>query len=822
MRTDQIRSSATEGHSDEILALARTLEETHQRLRDLTGGQVDAVVYPGGGSFLLQEAQEKLRKSEAAQRDLAARQSSILNALPAHIALIDDAGTIISVNDGWRGFAERGGLQSSSCGVGQNYLEICERAEGSCAEEALAAATGIRAVLTGAAKGFEIEYPCHSPTEQRWFQLMVTSLGKAPRAGATIMHIDITSRKLMERQALEQTELIKLASSVGKLGAWAIECADSRIVWSDEVRRIHEVESGFEPDLASALDFFPPASRKKLSEAVASGQPYDLELDFITAKGNKLWVRTTGAIETKNGAPHRIYGVLQDITERKKTEARNKRLIDSNAQGVLFWKTDGKITGANDAFLSFVGYTREDLEAGHLDWKAMTPPEYVAFDRQALAEISVTGVCKSFEKEFIRKDGSRVPVVVGATAFEDNPEEGICFVLDISERKRLELQFLRAQRMESIGTLSSGVAHDLNNVLSPIIMSISLLKITSKSSETDEILDTIEVCAKRGADIVRQLLSFARGLEGQRSEIQPQQLLSDLEHIIKDTFPKDIRLRFSAPKDAWTILGDPTQVHQVLLNLCVNARDAMPNGGQLMIDVENYVLDEHFAAMDTQAKAGQYIRISVTDSGTGVPQKIIDRIFEPFFTTKNPGAGTGLGLSTVIAIVKSHEGFINVYSEPGKGTTFKVYLPAAALSSGAREEQSEQPEQFSLPRGNGETVLVIDDESSIISITCRTLQEFGYRVLTANDGAEGVAIYAERKNEIAVVLTDMMMPVMDGANVIRVLTRINPAIKIVAASGLASNGSGSKLPGLTIKHFLTKPYTAEILLKTMRSILNEE
>jgi PAS domain S-box-containing protein len=816
--TDQIPFSTAEGHNEEVVALARTLGETQQRLKDLTGGEVDAVLYQGGRSFLLQEAQEKLRKSEAAQRDFAAMQSSILNALPAHIALIDDAGVIISVNDRWRSFAEGGGLQSSSCGVGQNYLEICERAEGSCAEEALAAATGIRAVLTGASKEFEIEYPCHSPTEQRWFQLLVAPLGKTPRTGATIMHIDITSRKLMEKQAAEQAELMKLASRVGKLGAWAIECADSKIIWSDEVRLIHEVEPAFKPDLASALEFFPPASRKKLHEAVVSGQNYDLELDFITAKGNKLWIRTTGAVETKNGAAHRIYGVLQDITERKKTEARSKRLTDSNAQGVFFWNAAGKITGGNDAFLRFVGYTREDLEAGRLDWKEMTPPEYSALDRQALEEISATGVCKSFEKEFIRKDGTRVPIVIGATNFEDNPEEGVCFVLDISERKKLELQFLRAQRMESIGTLASGIAHDLNNVLAPIMMSISLLKVTSESPETDEILDTIEACAKRGADIVGQVLSFARGIEGQRSEIQVEQLLRDLERIIKDTFPKDIRLRVSVPKDAWTILGDPTQVHQILLNLCVNARDAMPNGGQLMIGVENCLLDEHFAAMDTQAKAGQYIRISVTDSGTGMPQKIIDKIFEPFFTTKNPGSGTGLGLSTVTAIVKSHEGFINVYSELGKGTTFKVYLPAMERSSGARKEQ---PEQFRIPRGNGETVLVIDDESSILSIARRTLEEFGYQVLTAKDGAEGVALYAERRNEISVVLTDMMMPVMDGTNVIRVLTRINPTIKIVAASGLASNGSGIKLSDLAVKHFLTKPYTAEILLKTMRSLLDE-
>jgi CheY-like chemotaxis protein len=318
--------------------------------------------------------------------------------------------------------------------------------------------------------------------------------------------------------------------------------------------------------------------------------------------------------------------------------------------------------------------------------------------------------------------------------------------------------------------------------------------------------------------IVRQVLSFARGLEGQRIEVQPKHLLKDLENIIKDTFPKDIRLRFSVPNDIWTILGDPTQVHQILLNLCVNARDAMPNGGNLTIAVENCVLDEQYAAMNIQAKPGRYVNISVTDSGTGMPPELLDKIFEPFFTTKAMNKGTGLGLSTVMAIVKSHDGIVNVYSEPGKGTTFKVYLPAVETSLEARKEQSAAA---SLPRGNGETVLVVDDEASILTITSQTLQAFGYRVVTAMDGADALSVYVQHRNEIAVVLTDMMMPVLDGPATIHALMRINPAVKIIAASGLNANGGVAEASGAGIKHFLTKPYTAGTLLKAVRSILAE-
>ena len=633
-----------------------------------------------------------------------------------------------------------------------------------------------------------------------------------------------------------------------------------------------------------------------------------------------------------------VLAMIRDITERKRNDARFRRLVDSNAQGVCFWNTKGKITGANDAFLHLVRYTREDLEAGRMDWTAMTAPEYNHLDLRSLEQIADKGVGSPYEKEFIRKDGVRVSVLIGAASFEDNPEEGVAFVLDLTERKcaaeqiaeqaalldeaqdviivrcllgkvifwnkgaermygwarqevlglnvsqflfrnpkkfaevnaltkkdgkwsgdlqhltkdkkeitvearwtlirdddgqpksvltintnvtekkKIEGQFLRAQRMDSIGTLAGGIAHDLNNILAPIMMSIDILKLMATEPQMLSILDTIEVSSKRGSDIVRQVLSFARGLEGERVEIQPAHLLKDLENIIKNTFPKNTRLQFTIPNEAWAILGDPTKVRQVLLNLCVNARDAMPHGGNLTFSAANCVLDEHYAAMHIDAKAGRYVNINVTDTGTGIPQGILDKIFEPFFTTKEINEGTRLGLSTVMAIVKSHQGIIDVYSETGKGTTFKVYLPAIELSAAA---QMLVTPQISVPRGKGETVLVVDDEASILTITSQTLQAFGYRVFTATDGAEAVALYAEHRKEIAVVLTDMSMPIMDGAAVIRALTKLNPAIKIIAASGLNANGEVAKVSGLAVKHFLTKPYTAGTLLKLMRTIVDE-
>jgi PAS domain S-box-containing protein len=556
--------------------------------------------------------------------------------------------------------------------------------------------------------------------------------------------------------------------------------------------------------------------QRALKELSTKGVCVPFEKEFIRKDGSRVPI-LIGAAMFEDKPEDGVCFVL-DLSERKRAESRTRRLIDSNMHGVVFGNKRGDITEANDAFLRLVGYSREDLQAGRVRWKEITPPEYNHLDLRAAEEIAETGVCQTYEKEYIRKDGSRVPVLIGGASFEDNPDEGVRFVLDLTERKKLEQQFFRAQRMESIGTLAGGIAHDLNNILAPILMSIHLLHEFSDDPQTKDILETIEVSAKRGADIVRQVLSFARGVEGERIEVQPAHLLKDLEHIVKDTFPKDIRLKFSIPNNAWTIFGDPTQIHQILLNLCVNARDAMPNGGSLTVAVANSTLDEQYVSMNPQAKAGRYVQISVTDSGMGMPRNIIDKIFEPFFTTKEMNKGTGLGLSTVMAIVKSHEGIINVYSEPGKGTTFKVYLPAVDTSPRGGKQTSSK---VNLVRGKGETILLVDDEASIIAITTKTLQSFGYRVLTAGDGAEGVAIYAANQNAIAVVITDITMPVMDGVAMIHALRRINPEVKVIAASGLNSNGSANRVAIPGVKHFLTKPYTAETLLRVLRSILDE-
>jgi nitrogen-specific signal transduction histidine kinase/CheY-like chemotaxis protein len=385
---------------------------------------------------------------------------------------------------------------------------------------------------------------------------------------------------------------------------------------------------------------------------------------------------------------------------------------------------------------------------------------------------------------------------------------------DITEKKQLEAQFLRAQRLESLGTLASGIAHDLNNVLTPILGIVQLLpmKVPNLDEKTQKLLQILNDSAHRGADLVKQILSFTRGIEGKPTSTQVRHLLSEIQKIIHQTFPKNIEISTDLSRDLWLIAADATLLHQVFMNLCVNARDAMPNGGTLYISAENLAIDENYARMHLDAQVGFYVVVTIADTGMGISPEIIDRIFDPFFTTKEIGHGTGLGLSTAIGIVKSHHGFINVYSEVGKGTRFKVYLPATTTSEIQPIVKAE------LLLGQGELILVVDDEVGVQEITQATLETHGYKAMTASDGIEAIALYAEHKHKISVVLLDLMMPSLDSATTIRTLCKLNPQIQIVAMSGLATNESVTTTMSEGVQAFLAKPFTAPELLNLLSSL----
>lgn len=420
-----------------------------------------------------------------------------------------------------------------------------------------------------------------------------------------------------------------------------------------------------------------------------------------------------------------------------------------------------------------------------------------------------------------RKDGRHVIVESRWTLVRDalgNPKSVLVITTDITERKELETQFLRSQRMESIGTLVGGIAHDLGNLLVPVLLGVQVLQ---KRFEEDagavRTLEMIGRSAQRGADMVKQVLAFARGVEGERVPVQVGLVIREVERITEDTFPQDLSIDVEVDDELWTVKGDATQIQQVLMNLCVNARDAMPDGGSLRIDVRNVDVEGELLRTNLDARPGPHVRISVTDSGTGIPSEVLDKMFEPFFTTKPTGKGTGLGLSTVYSIVKSHDGFVNVQSAIGTGTTFHIYLPAIAAEESSVDVQDDEPGAMS---GNDEVVLVVDDEQFVLELTKETLEGAGYRVLTARHGGEAIEIFAQRP-DINVVITDLMMPEVDGITAIRELKAIRPEVPIIAASGISGERVTEALAAGAAS-FLPKPFTADRICRMLNEVLHTD
>ncbi len=564
----------------------------------------------------------------------------------------------------------------------------------------------------------------------------------------------------------------------------------------------------------------PPDDICPLLDAVESGKTSVAKHIHYFNDGTKRHMEVSvSPIRNQKGEITQVVHVSRDVTERVRGEEiirDQAALLDKAQDAIIVRDLEHRIVYWNKSAARLYGFTEEEAIGRStnelLDKEEL--PELIEAGKRVIEKGEWTG-----ELRQVTKEGKEIIVESRWTLIhnsEGRPKSTLLINTNITEKKKLESQLLRAQRMESVGILAGGIAHDINNVLTPIMLSQELLQEKLTDEESKRLLNAIERSTKRGANLMKQIMSFARGVEGERNAVQVAHLISEIRQVAKETFPRNIEARTAdIPKDLWTISGDATQLHQVIMNLCVNARDAMPDGGILSISAENFFIDKSYAKINTEARIGPHIVITVSDTGTGIPPEIIDRIFEPFFTTKEQGKGTGLGLSTSLGIVKSHSGFITVYSEVRKGTAFKVYLPAITTTETLKAEE----QQHELPAGHGESILVVDDEDQIREITKKTLETHGYKVFIANDGKEAIALYSQHREPIKAVLMDMMMPVMDGEESIRRIRKINPEVKIIAVSGLTEKDRLVKVEDLT-NGFLPKPYTAEKLLKAIDEVLS--
>jgi PAS domain S-box-containing protein len=548
---------------------------------------------------------------------------------------------------------------------------------------------------------------------------------------------------------------------------------------------------------------------------------FSLEKRYFHRTGHLIWaLLTVSLVRDAEGNPWYFVAQVQDITERRQAEQKIREqaaLLDITTDAVFVKSLDDQILFWNQGAEKLFGWSAAEVKGQKTTELLYQDPSQL---KTALKTVVEQGSWQG-ELTKLTKSGKAVIVESRLTLMRDAAGQPECILAvntDITEKKQLEAQFLRVQRLESLGTLAGGIAHDLNNILAPILAVSQLVprQLPNLDQQNLRLLKMAEESAKRGAALVRQILTFARDLDGKHIPIQVAALLEEIDQIIRSTFPKSINITRNVPTQGLGMVSaDPTQLHQVLMNLCVNARDAIPNGGTISLSAEKKMIDQTYARLHPEANVGAYVVITVTDTGTGIPPEILDRIFDPFFTTKEIGKGTGLGLSTVIGIVKSHGGFINVYSEVGKGTSFKIYLPAIAAAPG-------QPTaNLALQTGQGELILVVDDEAAVQATIKATLEAYNYRVLTARDGIQAIALYAQHQSEIQIVLLDMMMPSMSGAQVLQVLQGINPQVQIIAMSGLPASESNTPTAGTNPQEFLLKPFTAQELLSTLHTVLVE-
>ncbi len=780
--------------------------------------------------------------------------------------------------------------------------------------------------------------------------------------GASKIAHDITERKQAE-VALQRTEDLyrRAISGVGAVPYQYDYVSRSYMFMGGGIVRLtgytpDEIKPDFWQQITKYSTMLGESAGLTKAEAVQCARMGEIRYwrcdSLITTKRGELrWISDTSVPNRdESGKPIGSIGILQDITERKEgekalreSEERFRRVVESDMMGIMFWEGDGRIVDANDKFLALVGYTRQDLADGLLNSGKMTTPEYLELDQANQEMMRLHGFCPPVEKEYFRKDGTRIPVLVGSTNLPGAVEKGVSFVLDISqrtsaeealrasenhyrllfennptpvfvfdaealgflaanaaavrhygytredfssltlreialpeeipaflekisrplaevggntgiwrhrkkggklsemeitthplvfdgrraflslaidvtERLSLEAQLRQSQKMESVGQLAGGIAHDFNNLLTVISGHVGLLLAKEKfAPQIADSLKEISEASKRAADLTRQLLMFSRKQIIQLQVVDLNEVVNNVGKMLRRILGEDISLDVDYSPSLPCIKADLGMIEQVLLNLAVNSRDAMPKGGQLRINTTSVIVDEIHAQQNPEAVTGRFVQLTFADNGCGIPAENLSRIFEPFFTTKELDRGTGLGLATVYGIVRQHQGWIEVTSELDHGTTFNVFLPPTSEKSGAVSMPVGEPRVI----GGTETILVVEDEAPLLKLIQHILESHGYKVIECSNGRTALELWGEHRKKIDLLFTDMILPDgMTGPELAEILQVAKPGLKVIYTSGYNTEKLSHDVPLQEGLNFIQKPFHARKLAETVHDCLN--
>jgi PAS domain S-box-containing protein len=638
--------------------------------------------------------------------------------------------------------------------------------------------------------------------------------------GVLVFVRDVTTRHAAEEALRRSEERLRLVLDATRDGVWEWDFARSEGFWSPRFRELlgiapdvpvpppHEVGVVVHPDDVAAW-------RAAIQAHLDGGPAFEHEVRLRQPDGSWRWYVDRGcATRDAEGRLVRIVGSIRDISERKaaedalrRSEAQLRQIFSTEIVGIFVSDQRGRLFEANDAYLRLTGYTREDLEAGLLTWKTMAAPESLDLVARTQEELAERGISTPVEGMILRKDGARVPILAMVSLLDD-PEArsegvGVAFVIDLSARKELEAELLHSQKMESLGRLAGGLAHDFNNLLTAILGHLELADgDLAPGSPVRADLRAAHRGAERAAELVRQLLGFARKQRSEPASIDPCELVVSMKRMLYALLRDDVELQIELDRRVGAVRADPAQLEQVLLNLVANARDAMPEGGRVTVCVRE------------EARRG-VAAISVRDTGIGMEPAVRERAFEPFFTTKEPGRGTGLGLASVYGIVKQAGGDVRLESEIGCGSTVTVLLP---LSRQAADGAT--PDAAPGVAAGGERVLVVDDVAVVRRFAARALQAGGFHVLEARDGVEALAVAAAHRGPIHLLLTDVVMPRLAGDALAEKLAQERPGIRLLFMSGHHDGAATASARDRSA--FLPKPFTAQELVRAVRGALDRE